>query len=69
MRDQKSQKVPKSARGAGRELKVVRVDFNPGPDAEDRLRRLFTILVNLAVRDGHRQSRTESPDDDGEAEG
>ncbi len=27
---------------------VVGIDFNPGPDAEERRRRLFTILVKLA---------------------
>ena len=29
-------------------MRVSGVDFNPGPDAQERLRRLFTILVNLA---------------------
>ena len=69
MEDKKNQKTPKGSRRAGRELRVARVDFNPGPDAEDRLRRLFTILVNLAIRDNQRPPRTDSPpDDDGEAE-
>ena len=27
------------------------IDFNPGPDAQDRLRRLFTLLVKYATRD------------------
>ena len=27
------------------------IDFNPGPDAQDRLRRLFTLLVEYATRD------------------
>ena len=26
-------------------MKITGIDFNPGPDAQDRLRRLFTILV------------------------
>ena len=30
------------------ELKIVGIDFNPGPDAEERLRRLFIILLKLA---------------------
>ena len=29
------------------ELKVVGIDFKPAPDAQDRLRRLFTILARL----------------------
>ena len=32
-------------------MKVVSIDFNPGPDAEDRLRRLFTMLLKLAKDD------------------
>ena len=45
---------------AGPEPRVVRIDCNPGPDAEDRLRRLFTLLVRLAVRDNlpAREDRT-----------
>ena len=31
----------------GPELRVVGVDVNPAPDAEERLRRLFTILARL----------------------
>ena len=30
------------------DMRVVGIDFNPGPDAEERRRRLFTILVKLA---------------------
>ena len=29
-------------------MRVVGIDFNPGPDAEERLRRLFIILLKLA---------------------
>ena len=44
------------------EMRVVGIDFNPGPDAEDRLRRLFTILLEHAVRE-----RQAAPaEDDGE---
>lgn len=32
-------------------MRLVGIDFNPGPDAEDRLRRLFTILVRLVGDD------------------
>ena len=42
---------------------VVRVFYNPGPDAEDRLRRLFSLLVKYASRDGQAASEKESPPD------
>ena len=46
------------------------IDFNPGPDAEDRLRRLFTLLVEYANKDKLPPSETDSPSEDGaEAEG
>ena len=28
-------------------MRIVGIDFNPGPDAQERLRRLFTMLVKL----------------------
>ncbi len=36
----------KTPRHARREPKLGRIEFNPSPDAEDRLRRLFTILAS-----------------------
>ena len=30
------------------EVKIVGIDFNPGPDAQDRRRRLLAVLVKLA---------------------
>ena len=30
------------------EVRIAGMDFNPGPDAADRRRRLFAILVKLA---------------------
>ena len=41
-------------------MRVVGIDFNPAPDAEDRLHRLFTILLKLA--DDSLQTPS-SPDD------
>ena len=32
---------------ASPEFRVVGIDFNSGPDAEERLHRLFTILLTL----------------------
>ncbi len=33
------------------ELRVVEIHSKPGPDGEERLRRLFTLLVKLASDD------------------
>ena len=40
---------------------MVRVFSNPGPDAEDRLRRLFSLLVKYATSDGQAASEKGSP--------
>ena len=51
MKETKRQRKPTKSGRAGPELRVVRIDCNPGPDAQDRLRRLFTLLVKLAARE------------------
>ena len=43
------------------EIGVIRVFSNPGPDAEDRLRRLFSLLVKYATRDGKAAPEKDSP--------
>ena len=40
---------PKTAGRAGPALRVGRVYSNPGPDAEDRLRRVITLMVKYAT--------------------
>ena len=52
MRDNNSRKKPKRAGSNASEIGVVRVFCNPGPDAEDRLRRLFALMVRYATQDG-----------------
>ena len=42
----KNQGKPKNPRYAGPEPKLGRILCNPAPDAEDRLRRLFTLLAS-----------------------
>ena len=37
--------------GAAPELKVVAIHCNPAPDAQDRLRRLFTLLLEHTAGD------------------
>ena len=51
--------------GDASDLGVIRVFSNPGPDAEDRLRRLFSLLVKYATRDGQAMSEKDSLSDDG----
>ena len=61
---------PKDSDRASPELRVGGIDFNPSPDAHDRLRRLFALPVRYAARDRRLPLRTDpSPDDGGEAEG
>ena len=50
----------------GPELRVVGVDVNPAPDAEERLRRLFTILARLVEDEPPAPGIDPSADDGGE---
>ena len=43
------------------EFGVVRVFSKPAPDAEDRLRRLFTLLLEHAARKRQAAPATDSP--------
>ena len=49
-------------------MRVVGIDVKPAPDAQERLRRLFTILVELAQDDPPRPETDPQPDDDDEEE-
>ena len=51
------------------EMRVVGIDFKPAPDAEDRLRRLFTILARLVEGGPPTPGTNVSPDDEGEEGG
>ena len=46
------------------EIGVVRVFSNPGPDAEDRLRRLITLMAKHATSDGQPAPEKDSPTDE-----
>ena len=46
------------------EFGVVRVISKPAPDAEDRLRRLFTILLRPSASDGQAESEKDSAPND-----
>ena len=45
MKEAKSRAQSKIGARAPGELRVLAINFNPAPDAEDRLRRLFTLLL------------------------
>ena len=57
-------KAPKDAS----EIGVIRVFSKPGPDAEDRLRRLMSLMVRYATRDGEAAPDEVSPEDDPDPE-
>ena len=46
-------------------MRVVGIDFKPAPDAEERLRRLGTILLRLAQDDTDTPAPGTDPSPDG----
>lgn len=50
------------------ELRVVGIDFKPAPDAQERLRRLFTILARVVEGDPATPEAESSQDEDGEGQ-
>lgn len=51
MENAKSPEISRVSTRSSPELKVVEIESRPGPDGEDRMRRLFTLLVKLASED------------------
>ena len=49
------------------ELRVVGIHVKPAPDAEDRLRRIFTILARVVEDELPETGTDPSPDDGGRA--
>ena len=49
--------------GGAPEIGVVRVFSNPGPDAEERLRRLLSLMLRYATRDGQAEPEQDTPSD------
>ena len=62
-KDKKGQNKKPRPAGDAPEIGVVRVFSNPGPDAEDRLRRLLSLMVRYATRDGQAVAEQDSPTD------
>ena len=52
MKEAKSTTRSKNPGGDFPELKVVGIRCNPAPDAQDRLRRLFTLLLEHTAGEG-----------------
>ncbi len=70
MKDKSGQNRRRRSEGNASELGGVRVYSNPGPDADDRLRRLFTLLVKHATKDRPLPSQAdESSKEDGNPKG
>ncbi len=67
MQDTRNRDKSKNSNRAGPELGVVRIQSSPTPDSQDRLRRLFTLLVKYATRDGNTPPGRKSPLEDGSA--
>ena len=63
MKDTNSRKKPKKPGRDAPDIGVVRVASNPGPDAQDRLRRLFSLLVRYATQDREAAPEKDSPSD------
>ena len=49
-------------------MRVVGMDFKPAPDAQDRLRRLFTILARVVEDHPPIPTADQSVEDDAEEE-
>ena len=60
-KDRKEQKRRGKPAGDAPEIGLVRVFSNPGPDAQDRLRRLLSLMVKHATRDGQAETEQDSP--------
>ena len=64
MKEAKSRAQSKIGDRAPGELRVVAINCNPAPDSQDRLRRLFTILLEHAARSDwplRRRARSPTP--------
>ena len=62
MEDKRKKRRRKPARDP-QEIGVIRVFSKPGPDAEDRVRRLVSLMIKYATSDGQDTPEKESPTD------
>ena len=74
MKDNNGQNRRAKPRSDASEIGRVRVFSNPGPDAEDRLRRLMSLMIRYATQDEQAangdaaHSNDSCPEDHDEAE-
>ena len=68
MEDTKAQNRQGRPEWDASEFGVVRVISRPAPDAEDRLRRLFTLLLGSSAGEGQAESEKDLPPEDRQAD-
>lgn len=61
MKEAKSRAQSKTGDRSPSELRIVAINYNPAPDAQDRLRRLFTLLLEHTARDRQIATEEDSP--------
>ena len=64
MKDKNTRKKRNSPSRDSQEFPVVRIISNPGPDADDRMRRLVSLLIKYATEDGYFTPGGVAPADD-----
>ena len=69
MKDKNGQNRRSRPRSAASEIGEVRIFFNPGPDAEDNLRRAVSLMIKYATRDRQAARGEDAPPHDPNAEG
>ena len=63
MNDRNGQNGRRKPRSNASNIGRVRVFSNPGPDAEDRLRRLMSLMIRYATEDGQDSQEDDSTSD------
>ena len=61
MKEAKSRAQSKTGNRSPGGLRIVAINCNPAPDAKDRLRRLFTLLLEHTARDRQIATEEDSP--------
>ncbi len=68
MKEAKNHTRPKTSGRDSPELRVVGIHYNPGPDAQDRLRRLFTLILEHTAEKGQTSPPAEADGSGSECE-
>ena len=67
MKDDKRRIRRRKPAGDPQQIGVIRVFSNPGPDAQDRVRRLVSLMIKHATSDNRNDLEKESPSDQSQA--